>query len=197
MPLIFANFLAMSLGGSLLALLLYGLKLVLGRKLSSSVYYYLWLAVLLRFVLPVPGLIPIEPEKTVIPAMEYVERGAVRVYDEVIHQRGGMISAFEPREIDALDPDASQSQAETVETASKDFRMPPVDIWHGLMFVYAALLVVRLTAYIIAYLRFCDALGRSLEAPGRIERRLYEAHSPKNRPELMCSAAVKTPMLMG
>ena len=54
MPLIFANFLAMSLGGSLLALLLYGLKLVLGRRLSSSVYYYLWLAVLLRFVLPVP-----------------------------------------------------------------------------------------------------------------------------------------------
>lgn len=198
MPQIFANFLAMSLGGSLLALLLYGLKLVLGRKLSSSVYYYLWLAVLLRFVLPVPGLIPVEPEKTVIPAMEYVERGAVRVYDEVIHQRGGMISAFEPREIDAQNPDASiQASAEEMETPFKDFRFPPVDIWHGVMFVYAALLIVRLTAYIIAYLRFCDALGRSLEAPGRIERRLYEAHSPKNRPELMCSAAVKTPMLMG
>ena len=59
--------LALSLGGSLLALLLYGLKLCLGEKLSSSVYYYLWLLVLLRFVVPLPGFLPTSPVKSTEP----------------------------------------------------------------------------------------------------------------------------------
>lgn len=195
MPRIFANFIAMTLAGSLLAILLYGLKLIFGRRLSSSVYYYLWLVILLRFILPVPGLMPVEPENVVVPAMEYVERGAVRVFDEVAHQSGGMISAFEPREIDIFDPGIPEAENEA--SPSKGFRLPPVDTWHVLMFVYAAFFIIRLTAYIIPYIRFCDALGRNIKAPGIDELRLYESCYPKNRPELMCSSAVKTPMLMG
>jgi len=51
--------LSLTLSGSALALLLLGLKRLLGRRLSATVYYYAWLLVLLRFLLPLPGLIPL------------------------------------------------------------------------------------------------------------------------------------------
>ena len=47
--------LSLTLSGSALALLLLGLKRLLGRRLSATVYYYAWLLVLLRFLLPLPG----------------------------------------------------------------------------------------------------------------------------------------------
>ena len=43
--------LSLSLGGSLLALLVLGLKLLMGRRLPSAFYYYAWLLVLLRWEL--------------------------------------------------------------------------------------------------------------------------------------------------
>ena len=49
--------LSLSLGGSLLALLVLGMRLLLGRRLPSIFYYYAWLLVLLRLVLPLPGFL--------------------------------------------------------------------------------------------------------------------------------------------
>lgn len=49
--------LSLSLGGSLLALLVLGLKLLMGRRLPSAFYYYAWLLVLLRLILPIPGFL--------------------------------------------------------------------------------------------------------------------------------------------
>lgn len=49
--------LSLSLGGSLLALLVLGLRLLLGRRLPSAFYYFAWLLVLLRFALPIPGFL--------------------------------------------------------------------------------------------------------------------------------------------
>ena len=50
--------LALTLSGSVLALLLLALRYFILRKMPSTVYYYAWLLVLLRFLLPLPGLIP-------------------------------------------------------------------------------------------------------------------------------------------
>ena len=47
----------MSLGGSALTAALILLRKLLGRRFSSSVYYYLWILVLLRFCLPLPGFV--------------------------------------------------------------------------------------------------------------------------------------------
>ena len=54
--------LSLTLSGSALALLLLLLKKLLGRRLSSTLYYYAWLLVLLRFLLPLPGLVPLGQE---------------------------------------------------------------------------------------------------------------------------------------
>ena len=52
--------LSLSLGGSLLALLVLGIQWALRGKLPSAFYYCAWLAVLLRLVLPLPGFMSLE-----------------------------------------------------------------------------------------------------------------------------------------
>ena len=50
--------LRLTLSGSALALLLLAMRYVFFKKMPSTAYYYAWLLVLLRFVLPLPGLVP-------------------------------------------------------------------------------------------------------------------------------------------
>ena len=52
--------LSLSLGGSLMALLVLGIQWMLRGKLPSAFYYCAWLAVLLRLVLPLPGFMSLE-----------------------------------------------------------------------------------------------------------------------------------------
>lgn len=70
-----ALLLSLSLGGSILALLVLGLRLLLGRRLPSSFYYYAWLLVLLRLVLPIPGFLGLGAENKAaslpIPSSQY------------------------------------------------------------------------------------------------------------------------------
>ena len=58
----------MTLGGSALALLLLALRYLVFRRMPSTVYYYAWLLVLLRFALPLPGLVPTETRQSAAPA---------------------------------------------------------------------------------------------------------------------------------
>ena len=58
------SLLIMTIGGSILALLLMCLRYTVLRKMPSTVYYYAWLLVFLRLALPFPGLIPTMGETT-------------------------------------------------------------------------------------------------------------------------------------
>ena len=51
--------LSLSLAGSALALGLMLVNRLAGRRISSGFVYFAWLLVLLRFALPVPGLLPL------------------------------------------------------------------------------------------------------------------------------------------
>ena len=51
--------LTLTLSGSTLTLLLLALRYLLLKRMPSTVYYYAWLLVLLRFVLPLPGFVPV------------------------------------------------------------------------------------------------------------------------------------------
>ena len=50
--------LALTVSGSALTILLLVLRYGVMKKMPSTVYYYAWLFVLLRFLLPLPGLVP-------------------------------------------------------------------------------------------------------------------------------------------
>ena len=60
--------LSLSLGGSLMALLVLGLKWTLRGKLPSAFFYCAWLAVLLRLVLPLPGFMSLDSREEAAPA---------------------------------------------------------------------------------------------------------------------------------
>ena len=55
--------LSLSLGGSLMALLVLGIQWTLRGKLPSAFYYCAWLLVLLRLVLPLPGFLSLERDQ--------------------------------------------------------------------------------------------------------------------------------------
>ena len=63
--------LTLTLSGSTLTLLLLALRYLLLKRMPSTVYYYAWLLVLLRFVLPLPGFVPV-PEAEAGPASSAV-----------------------------------------------------------------------------------------------------------------------------
>ena len=65
--------LTLTLSGSVLALLLLALRYFILRRMPSTVYYYAWLLVLLRFALPVPGFIPVSGEAKTPDSAAYSE----------------------------------------------------------------------------------------------------------------------------
>ena len=77
---------ALTLSGSLLALLLLLLKACLKDRFSSTVYYYAWLIVLLRFLLPLPGMLPLNMQ-----AENNTQRQTVAAVYEVPEISGGTI----------------------------------------------------------------------------------------------------------
>ena len=80
--------LTLTLSGSVLALLLLALRYFILRRMPSTVYYYAWLLVLLRFALPVPGFIPVPGEaKTPQPAA-YSDNYTAGSNDQISESQG-------------------------------------------------------------------------------------------------------------
>ncbi len=212
--------LSLSLGGSLLALLVLGLKLLLGRRLPSAFYYFAWLLVLLRFVLPVPGFLGSGAESSVeaaapsVPSSQYSSQGFrdVRVGElPTAESRAGSAAAVD------FPPSASVSESVSVQEPQPQSERPQALIpslaalrenlfsslesllsspgfWLRLWGLGA---VLSLLWYLGSYFVFSRALGRSLRpATGAIHRQFREAGAPR-RLRLGISSAAATPMLMG
>ena len=79
--------LIMSASGLLLSALLYIMGRLFFRKLSPSIYYYAWLIVLLRFILPIPSLVPPVEEEVSSP----VQTVAHTMAEELRRPRGVVI----------------------------------------------------------------------------------------------------------
>ena len=83
--------LTLTLSGSALALLLLALRYLVLRRMPSTVYYYAWLLVLLRFALPLPGLLPTTafaeeaaPVAAVQSSFEETQRPSIRPAQPVV-----------------------------------------------------------------------------------------------------------------
>ncbi len=195
----FETLLALSLGASLMALLLYGLKLCLGGKLSSTVYYYLWLLVLLRFVLPMPGFMPMRSDmhtaaQAPLQSIEPREsREHIRDYTEPAIVKGYLrdTERLPPVSTDAVPEESSPVTDETAK-AVKSIR--PAAVLFALWLLGA---MVYLARTVIAYLRFARAVRRKATSPEVWEFEAYRLMPGKRNPRLMKSPYVSTPMLMG
>ena len=187
----------MTLGGSALALLLLALRYLVFRKMPSTVYYYAWLLVLLRFALPLPGLMPTErpqresaaaaPVYTAAPAEEEPVRIAVpgrAAAPDAAAPAGPETVQTEPVPADA-GPAASP--------APRGFDRRSDVLWLSVWAVGAA---GCLFFTVCAYLRFTRRLRRTLQRPDLPVRTFY-ASLPGKKPSLWRSRAVRTPLMYG
>lgn len=190
--------LTLTLSGSALALFLFALRYLLLRRMPSTVYYYAWLLVLLRFALPLPGLIPVSgasdaPDaayrETYVPYRAEQESGIPFADTAPAAAPAPQTPAHtgdRPETAAAPGPAASSGPVWTV-----DWRSP--GLWHSL-WAQGSILSLGLT--VCAYLRFALRLRRSLRRPDRLTRELY-ASIPGRKPLLFISSGVRTPMMYG
>ena len=188
--------LALTLSGSALALLLLALRYVILRRMPSTVYYYAWILVLLRFALPLPGLIPTAGVETVpeIPAAgeSYTQDGADRMPGLMPETAvPGGIPAFSEPQIPAQAAEGPEAQNPARQELSIDWRSPGLwlSVW-GLGFALSLGLTLS------SYLRFTGRLRHELHRPDRFTCALY-ASIPGRRPALFVSGAIRTPMMYG
>jgi len=192
--------LLLTLGGSVPALLLLALRYFVLRRMPSTVYYYAWLLVLLRFALPLPGLIPTAAETAAPAPAAYSAAPA--------EEHGGQAPEFflpnaapdgapvVPAE--AQLPAQAAERAEAREPAASPKRAVAISwrspgLWLSVWGIGTAL-SLGLTA--AAYLRFTVRLRRELRRPDRFACALY-ASIPGRKPALYRSAAVRTPLTFG
>ena len=161
--------LSLTLSGSALALLLLLLKKLLGRRLSSTVYYYAWLVVLLRFLLPLPGLVPLGQEAEDSTPTHLT---APRLLEDVYLPLETAIPAYAPlaelpdqtpaaMEAEAPEAAPSLSPSSAVEHSVRiDWRSPR--LWLSLWAVGAGLCFLW---PLVSYLRFRRALRPALQQP--------------------------------
>ena len=153
--------LTLTLSGSALALLLLSLRYFVLRRMPSTVYYYAWILVLLRFALPIPGLIPLAAETGTSETAVYSEPYALNRDNPVSD-----IPFAEPDTVPAglpVLPSESQNAVQAPETAdsartqapaaparrSFDWRSP--GLW---LSVWALGTALSLGMTVFVYLRF-------------------------------------------
>lgn len=162
----------MSLAGSTMSLVLFAAGR-LGRKvIPQTVLYYLWLLVLLRMVLPLPGLLPVSQELSQPVAV-------VAVTDQ---------QASQPV------PSRENGAAGTEEAIRQS---PKVSLWEAAAAVWLIGFLLSLGRKAISYFRFRREVEKCSIPAGEMERKILDTLSGGRKPALLRCTAIHTPMLLG
>ena len=189
--------LALTVSGSALTILLLVLRYGILKKMPSTVYYYVWLLVLLRFLLPLPGLIPSVitesgsvPETGVYAAATENNTG-LQWQDRYEATRKSEIQGISETNTEEYAPTANAATPVAAEKKLFDWKSPA--LW---LTVWAAGAAVSFGLTVFSYFHFTHALERSLRTPDSEVRDCYNA-LPGRKPTLYCSSVLKTPLMCG
>ena len=214
--------LSLSLGGSILALLVLGLRLLLGARLPSSFYYYAWLLVLLRLILPLPGMLgpgpgsgaSSAPEAAVSasPSSQTEEPRTARSGELPIVSGGAEDTVYQnysaPEETElpySAVPSTSAAPQRRPMLPSLaalgeelfELVLPIISSAAFWFWLWAAGAALSLFWYMGVYLAFRLALGRSIcPSPLQERRQFREAGAPR-RLRLCRSRSLGSPILLG
>ncbi len=219
------SLLVMTISGSVLALLLICLRYTILKKMPSTVYYYAWLLVLLRFALPLPGLIPTtggtanDTPAPSAPAVYSETKTQDNVYETVQYNGPGNaqddiqlntqeniqnVSEFnrsEAAESDTAVSNIAPVATETQEMAVSDTSPKPalsID-WRSpalWISIWALGAIVSMGITVFSYLHFNFKLKKKLMAPDSFTKSVY-ASIPGRKPALYFSDSARTPMMLG
>ena len=196
--------LSLSAGGTLLAALLMLLRRVLKTRMPAAFAYYAWLLVLLRFVLPLPGLlpaaeapVPARPAPMPVVAAAPVEQSGApdtpRTYRTESAQGSTAAAVPIPAAVSAAEEEKPALDFAALLSAAKKL-LGSWDFWGA---VYLAGAGISLLRYGVGFLRFRCALGRTFRRARESDRLVLEALNSTPWPALCRSRAVRTPMLLG
>lgn len=162
----------MSLAGSTMSLVLFAAGR-LGRKvIPQTVLYYLWLLVLLRMVLPLPGLLPVSQESS----------------------QPVVVVAVSEQQASQLVPSRENRAAGAEEVIRQS---PKVSLWEAATAVWLVGFLLSLGRKAISYFRFRREVKRCSAPAGEMERKILDTLSGGRKPALFRCTAIHTPMLLG
>ena len=189
------TFLSLTLGGSAMALLLLALRYVLLKKMPSTVYYYAWLLVLLRFILPLPGLVPVEraaqeASRAVAAPLPRAEQTVQPVTPPLPTDGFVPVTAADTLSEEA-EPAVQQTQSPAPAKHYVNLKSPA--FW---LVVWAVGTTVSFAGYLTGYMLFTARVRRSLSRAAEEDRRVYRT-LPGRRPRLYRCAAYSTPLMFG
>ena len=172
--------LTLSVGASVLGVILMIMRKCTGGKLSSRFFYRAWLLVLLRFILPVQGLFQLRtPVPEIVPPAIYspaptpqAEISVVPAFAEAVPSENRVL----------LTPETEKKNVSGMK-ASDIF---PI-IWLG-----GAVTAFMIPAF--SYFRFSKAIRKTLIRARAEDFAVYDALTDRRRPGLARSKAVHTPM---
>ena len=193
--------LIMTIGGSVLALLLMCLRYTVLRKMPSTVYYYAWLLVFLRLALPFPGLVPTmgeTPSAEPVPAVtaayseSYVQDDTGHVYETGHNDVVKSVTAESDITINEEETqDRIVSEPAPEAALSIDWKSPA--LW---LSVWALGAFVSMGITVFSYLHFSFSLKKKLMEPDSFTKEVY-ASIQGRKPELYFSDSARTPMMLG
>lgn len=178
----------LSLSGTVLMLVLLAVRRLTGERLPKAFFYYAWLLVLLRLLVPFGYGLSVP-----IPA---APSGAETVQTDTVPGLDTMQPAAEdtPAEPNAADPEAAEPPAALPQTAAGHTLPALPQILFGVWLAGAA---GSLGWYVFAYVVFVRSIRKSLYMPRFAEAALLRSLQPKGRVRLRWSGAIETPMLVG
>ena len=188
--------LTLSVGGAVMALLLLSLRYIFLRKMPATVYYYLWIIVLLRLMLPVPALF--RPQTQLVPALG-MQPAAVESRPEEAQGRAYLqpeLFSFDSAQTapeEGIQPPPTPQPEQTQKAAGLG-ALP----WTRIIFaLWLSGALLSLTCRTAAYFRFYSLIRRYAIRPELDDTRCYARIRMRRKPELIRSDYVRTPMLMG
>ena len=197
----------LGVSGTALGLLLMLLRRTAGKRMPGMFYHLAWLVVLLRFVAPLPGLVPVRS----VPAPSYIASPAegARPFGAAQPASGSGSSGDIIRadaNTGAADVAAAKESASALTSGSPAAAKPAVSwadikpvllsprLWGAVWLGGALVSAVR---NIAGYRRFVRTVRRTEREPTDADLALYFAMPGARKPGLVRSRCVSSPMLMG
>ena len=187
--------LTLTLSGSGLALLLLALRYLVLRRMPSTVYYYAWLLVLLRFALPLPGLLHFGPDAAAPAPLPYAARADLDagLTLPVLPLADTAPGVTLPEPAPETPDTPADNQPAVTHAPSKTLTGRAPRLWLPLWALGAAL---AFGVTLLSYLRFTRSIRPSLRQPDGALCDMYRA-IPGRKPALFLSGAVRTPLMYG
>ena len=185
--------LVLTVAGTLCGLFLVVLRKLSKSKIPSSFLYFAWIVVVLRFAIPINGLIPVGSSVSHVdpPKTSYTKSYPEPQQFPTVTEAASVPSTYSHTDA-PVQPVQNQSAAHQFPAAEKTVSIPTI-----LFIIWCCGAAGFLLWNAVSYARFESLLRKSLSRPSKHDVILYDDVWAARKPVLMRSKAVSTPMTFG